>query len=1058
MDYFLKETAKYLFDHYGERMDSCALVFPNRRSSLFFSRHLSKLIEKPVWAPRMYTVSELMQELSGMEAADPILLNFLLYRVYRKVTGSTEGYDRFYNWGEVIMADFDEMDKYMADPSALFSNVAELKEVEDIFSFLTPEQQDIIKRFWKNFDGEKRSREQREFLNIWASLPEIYERFRESLNERGLASEGMICRKVASDISSGNLSLPHSERFFITGFNALNPCEKSLFRFLREKNRASFFWDYDDYYTSPVNHQAGIYMRENLKEFPQEEFGHDPRRIEKGNPEITVLAASGNIAQAKLAGSLSDLPGKDDLLSAAVVLPDENLLPPLLSSLPPEVNEVNVTMGYPLRDTPQFGFVMNLLSLVKSCRTSQTAAANSGTAQSGTNQSVTTQSVTTQSDTTQSGTTNSGTANSATTEYYYSDVLSLLNNPLFRKHCGEEAAGLTGMIKSGNMVYISREHLVSPGLPELVFTVKEGGMEYLDHLLEILVFLYEGENEEEDDREDKGEDKVEEEAGVKEYVTSKPAIPGNEIISRLYAGVNRLREVLGEAETDIDFETLAKLLKKILYGIRIPFYGEPLAGLQVMGVLETRALDFKKVIWLSMNEGIFPAKSHNASFIPQNIRKAFGLPVNSDYDAVYAYYFYRMLQRSESVTLIYNASASGLFTGEMSRFIYQLKHSGNFSVTEKEVSSRVLPVAPLPVKIPKCDDVFRRLLAFTGESGENRILSPSAVNSYIDCPLRFYFRYIVRLSEPEEVTGEVDMAAFGSLLHEAACSLYRPFKGKRVEAGQLEELKKERGLLNELVFDAFEKVFFRSGERGKKPEGNSMNYGQRNHTPREKSESSAGRGHTPDDRWQTAAGRRHTPEGRNLIIAEVLVSYLQQLLERDKGFAPLEIVALEEFFNRQLGVDVNGQKLNVRIGGIIDRIDLSGYTLRIADYKTGGDETDFRGMDSLFKAGNTKRNGAAFQVFLYSWICMNSGLPGKRISPMLYLVKKLFEEGQFTLTDKGDKGRKVDVTDFGSYGLEFEERLKGVVSEIFDRDIPFEQAEDADICRYCPYTAICHRP
>ncbi len=952
MNPFLKEVAQYLYDNYAQRLDSCALVFPNRRAALFFSRHLSSLIEKPVWSPRIYTISELMGELSGMEQADPILLNFRLYSIYRQVTGSRESFDKFYGWGEVLLSDFDEIDKYMVDAGALFKNVAGLKEIDNVFDFLSENQRDIIKNFWKNFAGEY-SQEQREFLYIWEALSGIYEKFTESLASSNIAYEGMMYRKVAGGIKKREEPKLEYERYFIAGFNALTPCEKELFKYLQKRGKAAFFWDYDRYYTSGGDHRAGLFMRQNLKDFPPADFSHDPEKMAKSNPKVTVVSAPGNTAQAKLTGLLPGLFGTEEELQTAVVLPDEELLVPLLSSLPQKVGEINVTMGYPLKDTAVFSFIMHLLSLSKNSRVRENK-----------------------------------------TEFYHRDVLSLLNHPCFRRHGAERVREKTDRIVRENMIYVEQKELAEPGLPEMVFQSTSGVGEYIDRLLNILVFLSEGET---------GENEEEDSGGI----------PGNEIIYRLYTGVNRLGEVLKTAGMEIGFPTFVKLLKKVLFSMRIPFYGEPLKGVQVMGVLETRTLDFRHLIWLSMNEGVFPARSQSSSFIPYNLRKAFGLPLDEDYDAVYAYYFYRLLHSAEKVTLVYNSRGDGLFTGEKSRFIHQLKHNDRFSVEEKDLAVRVHPVTSKPVVIEKSDDILRRLQGYTSNAARPHSLSPSSVNTYIDCSLKFYFRYVAGLPETEKVEGEVDPALFGSLLHDAAYRLYEPFKGKVVEGSRLEEIEKDDKLLSDTVRYAFSKVFF--GERESKPE----------------------------------------PEGRNLVISQVLQKYLRQLLRRDRELAPFTVVGLEQYCTMYLDAGQGTGK--VKLGGVIDRVDRVNGVARVADYKTGGDDTGFKDIDSLFEEGDPRRNKSVFQLFLYSLI-YGSSLDGDyRISPALYRVKKLFGNDPFTVAEKTGRSARKEVTDFSLYAGDFEKRLKETLSALFDPAKPFEQAADTQICSFCPYTGICHR-
>jgi hypothetical protein len=955
MEPFLHNVASYLYKKYGSSLSDCALVFPNRRASLFFTGYLSEIIEKPVWLPRMVTISDLIQEVSGLQPADPITLNFELYRVFQMVSKSKESFDEFYGWGEIMLADFDEIDKYYANADSLFRNVTELKNLQEKFDYLTPDQIEAIKSFWSSFRPGNPSPQQKDFLWLWEALSQIYGEFRKSLTKSGIAYEGMIFRQVAEGISSGTISFRGHDNYFFAGFNALNECEKVIFDHLKKENRAEFFWDHDEYYMAP-GHQAGYFMRENLKRYPHGGFAQENRKSGIEKVEIEVIAASSKSGQAKLLSNLSHMFDGQDPVKTAVVLSDESLLLPVLSSMPSFVKEINVTMGYPLKATPLYGLVMHLISLQKNSKTDE----------------------------------------SGSMLFHNRDVVSLLRHPDFISGNSAVAGGLISGIMNEKMIFVNESFLNGTEQGRLIFKKAGSGASFIGYILEILEYLAEKQVQNDDDEDKPGNE----------------GFPVREFIYSLHSGAGRLRDILANSDTDMKFDTLVKLIRKVLQGMRIPFFGEPLGGVQVMGVLETRAVDFENVIWLSMNDGIFPAGGQRSSFIPYSLRKAYGLPRDEQHDAVYAYYFYRLMQRTRKMTLVYNTATDGLTAGEMSRFIYQLKFDKNFSVNEKNLVFNLLPSAHKPVCIDKTAGISDMLKKYTGNE---KYLSPGAINTYIDCSLKFYFRYIAKIPEPENISGEIDPALFGNLVHKAAQLMYAPFTGKQVSAHDVDLLLKEKGRLEQYVAEAFNQVVFTNGHD---------------------------------------AGKRLS--GINRIVSGVIAKYLRQLLAYDRRFVPFEIEALEKFYPGKITVDINGRP-EVSIGGIIDRVDTAGGAKRVVDYKTGGDEPDFKSVASLFDREEPKRRKAVFQTFMYAWLYSHNSGYGIHVAPVLYPVKKFSGNQPMIISEKIGRTEKKEVFDFNDYKVEYEENLRLVLADLLGPEKGFEQTGVTAVCKYCSYKKLCRR-
>ncbi|MFW5835731.1 MAG: PD-(D/E)XK nuclease family protein, partial [bacterium] len=971
METFLQNTAKYLYGKYGDKLSDCALVFPNRRAGLFFTRYLSSLIDKPVWLPGMFTIADLLEEVSTLKSSDPISLNFELYKVFRTVTKSRESFDEFYSWGEILLGDFDEIDKYLVDAGALFRNVSELKNLENQFDYLTGEQIEIIRSFWNTFRQGPSSVHQKEFLRIWEALEGIYTSYKQHLYQKNLAYEGMIFSHAAGKVLDGTVTLPGYDTFFIAGFNALNECEKVFFDYLQKEGRAEFLWDYDEYYTLDPSQQAGIFMRENLRRYPHTGFVQENRNIEKAIKDIDIVSVPSNSGQPKILSTMKDMFSSDDPLRTAVILPDEGLLLPVLSSLPDEIEEINVTMGYPLKDTPVHGFVMHLLSLHKNSRN------RPGNRVEGDSR-----------DNDRGG-----------MAFYYKDVLALLQHPDYAERDDSLTEGIIRQIRGNNLVYINESLFGSSEFGRLVFRRVPADIRFADYLIDVLMYIVKHRYDETEGEEDDGK-------GDRQSVS----FPVREFIFRIYTGIGRLRDILSESGTTIRFDTLIKLLKKVLSGIRVPFYGEPLGGVQVMGVLETRTLDFENVIWMSVNEGVFPAKQAGSSFIPYNLRKGYGLPGIEQQDAVYAYYFYRMLQRTKRMTLVYNTKSEGLFTGEPSRFIYQLKFNGMFNVKERSLVFNLLQPEEKPVYIEKTADIMSRLKEYTEGGPQHKYLSAAAINSYMDCSLRFYFRYIARLPEPDTVTEEIDMATFGNLLHTAAQLMYTPFTGKEIRAADIDALLEDKKGIEKFVREAFNEVLNKgggdvSGNHGVDKAGSDF-----------RDNAVAGSDYNDGDGGESDAGDIYEGNGGltgiNLIISRVLETYLGQLLRVDRKLVPFRIEALEKKYFGLVPAGPEGERVNIRVGGFVDRVDQPAGMVRVVDYKTGKDDADFKNVESLFDRGDSKRRKAVFQTFLYAWLYLENSDRGLPVSPVLYQVRKFFGDESLVIAEKPARGVINPVWDF----------------------------------------------
>ncbi len=948
---FLKEVARILLQKYGNNLSSLCVVFPNKRARLFFSHYLGELSdERPVWAPAYRTITELISDLSSLVLTDKIQLIFELFSSYKKISGTAENVDDFFYFSEILLADFDDIDKNMVNAADLFRNLADLKSIDYSYAYLSENQLNAIRQFWSSFSGSKSSQTRDDFLRFWDLLLQLYLSFKECLKQKNMAFEGMIYRDVADAILNENSLQLRFDLYIFVGFNALNKSEETLFAYLRKINKALFFWDYDDYYLRNDWHEAGLFVRENIKRFPAEKLSVSFNNLVPGNKEINVLPVSSSVTQAKIIPALLEKIGitdNADLKQTAIVLPDERLMMPVLYSIPDDIKDVNISMGYPFQDSSVYTFTESVCLLYSNslCRQSKTKA------------------------------------------FYHKDVIALAMHPLIHNYYRESAEKLIHDINNKNRIYINIDELRQYQGMDLFFRDVDTSADILTMLIDLMQLSI--------------QNIVKSGARKDDYLQL-------EFLSSALNSILRVADILPQISPKILFN----IIRKILKSLSVPFTGEPLSGLQVLGILETRLIDFHNVIILSMNEGIMPRPSRASSFIPGNLRYGFGLSVPEHHDAIYAYYFYRLIQRARKIILVYNQHADGLFTGEPSRFIYQLKYDSTFQLKEINMETSITALPAQPVIIHKTGTIMDYLRKFTASSG-NHWLSPSAINEYINCPYKFYLTRILTLKEAKEVVEEIDMPLFGNLLHTTMQEIYQPYTGIELHADAIKEIIKQDGLIE----DALRKSFI----------SNNLKY--------EQSEELT---------------------GMHLIIKEIIKHYALQILKYDQHHCPFTIISLERPYNSVVSVEVENQIINVNIGGVIDRVDRHNGVVRIIDYKTGTPEQNFENTESLFREIPSKRNDAVFQVFMYSRLFMDNNPDQKAVPCLLFLRESYGNDFSILLNDKS---RKANVTDFSEYYKPFDESLKTVLSELFNQSVPFRQTGDEKYCGIikCPYRNICHR-
>jgi len=941
---FLKELAERVISQYP-KLDDVTIVFPNRRAALFFRKYLAESIDKPAWSPMLLSVEEFFSGLSELHTPDKLSLIFRLYKIYGSVMKKEEAFDRFYFWGEMLLRDFDEVDKYMINAPLLFKDLSQLKELDETFDYLTIEQKDFLRKFWIGFE-DRPSMSKDEFLKVWRKLPEVYTKFTKILKKEGLGYEGMIHRDVAERLMKEGTLAGSKANLIFAGFNALTKAEEVIISHFVDAG-ADVAWDTDAYYLNDNHQEAGQFMRQyQLHPVLGKTFRRDVSDNLKSQKNIRLTGVPQRIGQAKLVGQELEKRLLEDLdpEKTVIVLPDESMLLPVLHSLPPTLDTINVTMGYPLRNTPLYGLLDLLLDLQLQRKA----------------------------------------------EYFsHRQVTAILGHAYIMAMDESHAFQIRKDILDKNRVFIPvSDFQIEGSILANIFKVIEpkDGSDYLLYIVQRLGSAF--------------NDK---QSFDREYAF------------HFHKHLSRLQEVLKDSTNHPDWRGYQKLFRQVVLSQKIPFTGEPLKGIQVMGVLETRNLDFENVFVLSLNEGMLPASAKQGSYIPHSIRRAYDLPTYEHQDAIYAYLFYRLLQRSENVDLYYNTEPDILGDGEMSRYVQQLVYESGIPLKQFILHNPIEINRAKKVTIHKIPEVLALMNKYQMTGAKE--LSPSALNDYVECRLKFYLKHLAQLKEADEVEEDLDARVFGNLLHDIIYWFYlEKLEGNK---GRIEkqDLVHQENKIDKLIDRAFQE-------------------------------------HYHLDRDEPVVY-----EGQRIVVREIVREFVARILSIDEGYAPFTIEILEKKIIVPFKVN---DLIEVRLGGKIDRADHKNGKVRVIDYKTGKDELGFESLESLFNREG-KRNKAAFQTILYSWLYNHEieatplRVSVSELTPGLMNRKNLFAD-TFRFGHEMGHGRdKILVENILIHFSQFEGHLKALLDELYNPEVPFDQTPNVDSCKFCPYINICYR-
>jgi len=864
--------------------------------------------------------------------------------------------DEFLPFGTTILNDFNDIDNYLTDAEKLFSNLLAYKILEDDFSHLSEEQITAIKSFWSSFDTQKLSQHQEEFLKIWDKMFELYKKFKQKLTDNGEAYEGMIYRIAAEKIKRERfVDMPYKYVVF-AGFNVLNNCEKVLFNILNLQEKASFFWDYPQWLidmdkkrpTNHPGHEAITFIKQNLLDFPSPKGWKTPAG--ESLPLITITSTPNDLVMAQIAASkvMSDnLPKNDsEAEKIAIVLADESLLFPVLDSIPADIKSINITLGYPVKNTPAYTLIENILNFQKATRTTKEGK----------------------------------------TWFYHRPLIALLRHQYICKILGETCNSLIKRIIASKQIYIEKDSLQLDNQAITILSKVNSTNEltiYLDDILNQALNSLSGD---------------------------KNLALECEFVFYIQTIVRRLADVLNEHNQHPTPETWFTLFKRLAEKTSVSFKGEPVKGLQIMGIQETRMLDFDKIIIPGMNEGIFPKTSQPDNFIPFNLRKGHGLPTIENREAIFAYYFYRMINRVREINLVYSTTKTVIGEGEMSRFLQQLYYEYPGEVKMENVFQSPKNRKVVPVNAEKDENVMNLMQKWEKDS----ILSPSALSIYIDCPLQFYFLYVAKIRESDEIIEDLDMRTFGNLFHQTIELIYRPFIGKNVTVSDIKSLLDNENEIKKCANTVFER-----------------------NIPFIKQVS------------ETFIDL----QGKNSLVYEVLIKYIKKFLEIEKSNSPFKLVALEKRVSMPFKIS---DEKSINIGGVIDRIDIKNDKLRIIDYKTGKTAQQIKSIADLFDPLKHSENKAVFQTLVYSCIEAQTN-PETEIIPGVISTRKLFGEdfsSDIIITQNKKEG---EIITYNLVKEKFNDNFFDLISKIFSPEIPFRQTQNSKTCGYCLFRGHCGR-
>lgn len=967
MTKFLEQTAEYLYQRYGAGISGLCIVLPNRRGGLYLKKYLGQQIGKTSWSPAIYSVEDFIIGLSGLRVAEQTHLLFELFEVHKSIEGAkAQPFEEFISWGQQLLHDFNEIDNYIVDPKQLFQYLDEARALS----------------LW-NLDNKPLTDFEKQYLHFYNSLYSYYQQLTSRLLNEGLGYPGLIFRQVASMIGKTGMQLNWDNVIFC-GFNALTAAEEKIIDTLIKSGKGEILWDADEYYLDNKQQEAGDFLRTWIKKWKQPETRWVGQEFGSSEKNIFVTGVPFHIGQAKLAGQLlKDLLDKNiPSGEIAVVLMDEQLLMPLLSSLPEELTGLNITMGLSLDQSPFFDLFDDIFRMHENVNRFSRAKEGDKI------------------------------------RFYYRDILKILEHPFINCLADSILQGNSFVLKEtidsirqGNRVFLGKEEIT--GVKADLFTEKLSFLEPVfipwnkpsDALICLQTMI-----------------SALRDAFIIVPVAEEMEIPGKRLqieLEYLYAFsriLHQLATLMNRYDTVTRIETFHTLFNRLASSTTLPFYGEPLKGIQIMGMLETRTLDFGNVILLSANEDLLPSGKTSPSYIPFDIRRDFKLPTHHQKDAVYGYHFYRLLQRAQNVHLLYNTEADELGGGDKSRFIRQIitelpAYNPQIKIVEQVLSTPLIKGESYPpIIIPKANEVYEKLKIKAAKG-----FAPTTLNNYRQCPLKFYY-HSIGLEEQKELEETIDPQILGQAVHDALRQLYLPFKDLPLTKENIKFMLSETDSMTDQAFI-------------KKYKGSELTF------------------------------------GKNLLLVTVAKILITKFLRSESEMIDalkeegktLTVKFLEQFIEKHVTVRHKDEMIDVRLKGFMDRVDRIGEEWRIVDYKTGRVEERDLKLTNLDELLQNPDLSMSFQLLCYAYLFgTRFGYIEQKIKAGIMPLKK-GSEGFLEVSVPSGGEEKPGTLIQADHLKEFEKLLMKMLEEIFDTDVPFIQTEDRKVCEKCTFINLCGR-
>ena len=973
---FLEDVAERLIDTFGEDLKDCAIIFNNKRPATYLYHHLAHILQKPFWSPASFTIQEFLALSTDLKIADFYLQFFTLHRLFNKLLQAEDGgyipMDKFFPIAKTILSDFAQIDIDNVPARQLFKELEDIALINQQFDFLTEEQHTFLAQFWLSYSEGKHKKQQENFIKMWRRMPRLYEDFHRNLQQQGFTTQAYIYRQLANNQCANPDFTQKYKKLIFIGFNALSQSEAILFKRWQDQDKAIFFFDTDSYYLEDPLHEAGLFLRKNIGQYQLRNQLDDTQSfMANNNAEAKVYKVQGQSAQAKILnivvkedyGYLSDDPAYGN---TAIILADESLLLPTLQTIPYEQSQnglhniplnLNITMGVSYTSSPLYGFADLWLTVQK-----QLQQLNDG----------------------------EPTIPHELVELFLTHPLSAVPE--------QTKIELSTDFLNKQLTLIPLAQLTAQqGIFKVFFTPVDQNTSLTKGLKDVLQYT------------------------MQALLQNNTLTEINAtLFSKTLQELNRLHDTLQlyAKEQALDTKFTATLIQQALQSITVPLSGDPLSGLQVMGLLESRSLNFDHVVFVGMNDGTLPKNTTANSFIPDSLRRVFGLPVLENQDAISAYIFYRLVQRASKVSFVYNSLTDESNTGEPSRFLKQLEYESKLKFTYYEQDTTILLEKTKPREIQKTEAIQAKLNEYL--CGE-RTLSASAFTTYIANPIDFFFKEIAGIKEPEQINEVVEANHLGSILHQTLEDFYTLLKTEDtlITASRIQQARKD---LKPLIATSFQKIIY-------------------------------------PDRTDSI---RFT--GMQHVIMAIVEEYCDIILDFDEETAPFKLIQMEETMVIPFTfTDVYGNPQTIQLKGIIDRVQIAeNGTTQIVDYKTGSDDINYKSLNDAFDTHSKKQNKALIQTLFYTHV-FEAAKKISLVEPNLYVVRKMKKEGtlfktKISIADEKGKTKNIPVELSAEFLIQqksqFVDLLRHRLKELFDPNTPFYISQYDENFRYSPYKSL----